>query len=66
MRGLTKYEMVNVFFPEAERFVCDDDMIKQIIGFIGLMDTYAAGLFVKDTMQLKGIGKQLTYHQPTD
>ena len=30
------------------------------------MDTYAAGLFVKDTMQLKGIGKQLTYHQPTD
>ena len=45
--------------PEAEVYVYEDDAAEEIIGFIGLMDTFVAGLFVKDGMQSKGIGKQL-------
>ncbi len=32
---------------------------KQIVGFIGVIDGYIAGIFVKENMQGKGIGKQL-------
>ena len=45
--------------PEAEVYVYEDDAAEEIIGFIGLMDTFVAGLFVKDGMQSKGFGKQL-------
>ena len=53
------YEMVKSLLPEAEVYVYEDDVTGEIIGFIGLMDTFVAGLFVKDGMQSKGIGKQL-------
>ena len=53
------YEMVRSLLPEAEVYVYEDDATEEIIGFIGLMDTFVAGLFVKDGMQSKGIGKQL-------
>ena len=33
-----------------------------IDGFIGLNDDYIEGVFVKETMQSKGIGKQLLNH----
>ena len=45
--------------PEAEVYVYEDDATEESVGFIGLMDTFVAGLFVKDGMQSKGIGKQL-------
>ena len=53
------YEMVRSLLPEAEVYVYEDDSTGEIVGFIGLMDTFVAGLFVKDGMQSKGIGKQL-------
>ena len=56
---LGNYEMVKSLLPEAEVYVYEDDATEEIVGFIGLMDTFVAGLFVKDGMQSKGIGKQL-------
>lgn len=53
------YEMVRSLLPEAEVYVYQDDSTEEIVGFIGLVDTFVAGLFVKDDMQSKGIGKQL-------
>jgi len=48
--------------PHAEIYVHEDDCTKQIDGFIGLNDDYIEGVFVKETMQSKGIGKQLLNH----
>ncbi len=53
------YEMVKEILPKAEIYVYEDDAAKLIDGFIGLTDSYIAGLFVKETAQSKGIGKQL-------
>ena len=53
------YEMVKSLLPEAEVYAYEDDATGEIVGFIGLIDTFVAGLFVKDGMQSKGIGKQL-------
>jgi putative acetyltransferase len=40
-------------------YIYEDNATEEIVGFIGLMDTFVAGLFVKAGMQSKGIGKQL-------
>ena len=54
--------MVREMLPLAEIYVYEDDYTKQIDGFIGLNNDYIEGLFVKETMQSKGIGKQLINH----
>lgn len=59
------YEMVKSLLPEAEVYVYEDDATREIAGFIGLMDAFVAGLFVKDGMQSKGIGKQLVDYVKT-
>ena len=51
--------MVKKILPQAEIYVYEDNATKEIEGFIGLTDNYIAGLFVKEDMQSKGIGKQL-------
>ena len=56
------YDMVRKMLPNAEIYVYEDDCAKQIDGFIGLNDDYIEGIFVKETMQSKGIGKQLLNH----
>ena len=56
------YDMVREILPHAEIYVYEDDCTKQIDGFIGLKDDYIEGIFVKETMQSKGIGKQLLNH----
>ena len=43
--------------PEAEVFVAEEN--EEIQGFIGLTDTYIAGIFVKAKEQSKGIGTEL-------
>ena len=43
-------------------YVNENDCTYQIDGFIGLNDNYIEGIFVKKTMQSKGIGKQLLNH----
>ena len=51
------YDMVRKLIPEAEVFVAEEN--EEILGFIGLTDTYIAGIFVKETEQSKGIGTEL-------
>lgn len=52
-------DRVRKMISHAEIFVYEDDRAKQIYGFIGLNDNQIEGIFVKETMQSKGIGKQL-------
>ena len=49
--------MVRKLIPEAEVFVAEEN--EKIQGFIGLTDTYIAGIFVKAKEQSKGIGTEL-------
>ena len=49
--------MVRKLIPEAKVFVAEEN--EEILGFIGLTDTYIAGIFVKETEQSKGIGTEL-------
>ena len=58
----SNYEKVKEILPNAEVYVYEDDDTNLIDGFIGLTDCYIAGLFVKETAQSKGIGKQLLDH----
>lgn len=58
----SNYEMVKEILPKAEIYVYEDDATNLIDGFIGLTDSYIEGLFVKETAQSKGIGKQLLDH----
>ena len=51
------YDMVRKLIPEAEVLVAEEN--EEILGFIGLTDTYIAGIFVKATEQSKGIGTEL-------
>lgn len=53
------YAMVKDMLPQAEIYVYEDDDSNYIDGFIGLMDNYIAGIFVKEAVQSKGIGKHL-------
>ncbi len=51
------YELVKKMMPNATIFVYEDN--NTIIGFIGLMDNYIAGIFIDSNSQSKGIGKAL-------
>ena len=53
------YAMVKDILPQAEIYVYEDDDTNQIDGFIGLTDNYIEGIFVREALQSKGIGKQL-------
>ena len=55
----SNYNMVKEILPKAEIYVHEDNDTNIVNGFIGLTDNYIAGLFVNDTAQSKGIGKQL-------
>ena len=58
----SNFDMVKEMIPLAEIYVHEVDNANQIDGFIGLNDDYIEGIFVKETMQSKGIGKQLLNH----
>lgn len=53
------YAIVKEILPQAELYVYEDDTTNQIDGFIGLTDNYIEGIFVREAIQSKGIGKQL-------
>lgn len=53
----SNFESVKEMMPQATIYVYEID--KQILGFIGLIDNYIAGIFVSSDMQSKGIGKML-------
>ena len=53
------YAMVKDLLPQAEIYVYEDDDTNQIDGFIGLSDNYIEGIFVRETLRSRGVGKQL-------
>ena len=53
------YEMVRNVLPQADIYVYENDAAKQIDGFIGLSNEHIEGIFVREGVQSKGIGKQL-------
>lgn len=53
----SNYGMVREQLLEADVFVCEGD--KEVQGFIGLVDSYIAGIFVDKRHRSEGVGKQL-------
>lgn len=51
------YELVKNMLPDSSIFIYEEDSV--ILGFVGLMGTYIAGIFVDEKSQSKGIGKAL-------
>lgn len=51
------YNEVRKLIPEAAVFVYEKD--GNILGFIGLMESYVAGIFIDESYQSNGIGRQL-------
>ncbi len=51
------FNMVKKMMPQAAIYVYEQD--SEIQAFIGLMDSYIAGIFVADELQSKGIGRTL-------
>ncbi|HKL99714.1 MAG TPA: GNAT family N-acetyltransferase [Mobilitalea sp.] len=51
------YEMVKEMLPNSTIIVNEDNNIIQ--GFIGLLDSYIAGIFINSDSQSRGIGKAL-------
>lgn len=54
---VNNYNMVKEMLPRASIYVYEMD--KQIVGFIGMVDTYIEGIFVAKKYQSQGIGRQL-------
>jgi len=50
-------EKVKKAILDAEVYVYEEE--KLIVGFVGLVENYIAGIFVKESKQNEGIGKQL-------
>ena len=53
----SNYEMVKEMLLQAEVYVCESN--GKIQGFIGLNGDYIEGIFVREGIQSRGIGKQL-------
>ena len=53
------YAKVKEMLPEAQIFVFEDEKTKELLGFIGLMKNYIAGIFIVQAGQSQGIGKAL-------
>lgn len=51
------FDAVAAQLPQADVFVFEKD--GKIVGFIGLVDNYVAGLFVEKNSRSQGIGRQL-------
>lgn len=56
---IDNYNIVSDVLPQAEIYVHENDVTKEIDAFIGLTGNYIEGIFVEETVQSKGIGKQL-------
>ena len=51
-----QFEEVRTAILEAEVYVFEDGVIN---GFVGIIENYIAGIFVKEEFQAQGIGKEL-------
>ena len=54
---MDNFAMVRKMIPNSEVYVFDDG--SEIQAFVGIVNGYIAGIFVTESMQSKGIGKQL-------
>lgn len=54
------YDLVKELLPQSEVYIYEEN--EEILGFVGLCDTYIAGIFVSNNNQSKGIGKKLLNH----
>ncbi len=54
---INNYTRVKELLPQAEIYVYEEK--EKLLGFIGLMHAHIAGIFIKETAQSKGIGKEL-------
>ena len=53
------FSQVKEMLPDAELYIYENDNTAIIEGFVGLSDSYIAGIFVKDSARSQGIGKSL-------
>ena len=51
------YEMVKEILPSAEIYLYEEN--KNILGFVGLMENYIAGIFVEKNFHSQGVGRKL-------
>lgn len=51
------YEMVKKILPSAEIYLYEEN--KNILGFVGLMENYIAGIFVEKNFHSQGVGRKL-------
>ena len=51
------FEMVKNALPQAEIYIYEEN--NNIMGFVGLVENYIAGIFVEKNFRGKGIGKKL-------
>ncbi len=51
------FEQVKAMIPESETYV--DVEGEEVLGFVGVVDGFVAGLFVRSDKQSKGIGKKM-------
>ncbi len=56
----SQFRGVQEALSQATIFVCERD--GKLVGFLGLMDEYIAGMFVEKTHRSTGIGAQLLTH----
>ena len=54
---LENQTLVRESLPQARLFV--KEIEGEVVGFLGLIDTYIAGVFVKERFQKQGVGKEL-------
>ena len=53
------FEMVRDMLPQAELYVHENEIPRQIDGFIGLTENHIEGIFVAKSARSEGIGKAL-------
>lgn len=56
---IRNFDMVRRMLPYAEIYVYENDYTNRTEGFIGLNENYIEGIFVRESAQSNGIGKQL-------
>lgn len=56
---INAHSVVKEMLPRAEVYVYEDDGTHQVLGFIGIINDHIEGIFIKEAVQSRGIGKQL-------
>lgn len=56
---MCNFDSVKEQLPQAELYIYEDKDTHEILGFIGIINDYIAGIFVCEDSRSQGIGKQL-------